>query len=83
MCKHQLSLTPLFPRLVLVTTTLTLKVGRLDVHDNGDMMMDSVATQLPPGYSPVLCAGGLVTCQLSNAQLGTVLLASHEAIHSR
>ncbi|CAK9101199.1 WD repeat-containing protein 19 (Intraflagellar transport 144 homolog) [Durusdinium trenchii] len=58
------------------------KIGPLEVHENGDIAMDALSTQLPSGYVAITSFAGIVTCQTPASQLGKVMLGSHEALHT-
>ena len=57
-------------------------VGPLTVEDSGDIDMQGLSTELPAGYAPIVVNAGVVTCQMESAQLGRVMLGTHEMLHA-
>ena len=53
------------------------KLGSLRIEDNGQIVTEPSATEIPHGASPVLVFNGTVTCQLQNGTLTTITLETH------
>lgn len=56
------------------------QLGSIDIKENGDMVMEAVATDVPHNYAPVLVHNGMVTCQVPSGSMSTVVLRTHDCV---
>lgn len=67
---------------VSMTGPTVTQLGMLEIQANGDMVVDPVATAVPPGAIPLALSGGTVTLHSGSGggAISTLVLATHSAL---